>query len=503
MEKPYIINVDWFQVACHRDPTQPLSQGMMVEGILETDNGRHCIYELRQPREFSALFNNSLEVCLHKFPIATVHCEPRPTSLARGLCMVKLANPILYGGRWMWYLYDVLHALGWKFHNISRVDLAIDFNKFCDDLEPATFINRYISDTATSTDVRYWHVGTNRFAIIGDKEHDKDGVHTKCEYLRFGQRSSGVATYLYNKTKELNDKGGKQYIRDIWQKGGLTDTEAEPVFRIEFSINSQAVYVKRKMTPDEETASKEAGEMFRKSLGQMQIRNLALDDFSCQQQVEQIFWGYFCHYFRFKIVGTQKKPQHWEEVKLFDIDLMPSVKPYRVSAATESGVSERNAAKRIARLLESETTLPLEDKLSLVRSTEILTRIADHKSTCPNPDAVRIALKRLEQGYDWTSLKNSRLIAANQRVRLKTLVSKLVTEELQDVITFPAVNKALTEYDAAQVLGQEQMEQYIHSPLYGAESNGMPDPEEEARKCVERMTSKVLSSGKQFTDCPF
>ena len=69
----------------------------------------------------------------------------------------------------------------------------------------------------------------------------------------------------------MNDKGGKQYIRDLWKKGGLTDTDDAPVFRLEFSISPTAMNLKRKLTKEERSQMEVAKDV---GISQAQVSRL-------------------------------------------------------------------------------------------------------------------------------------------------------------------------------------------------------------------------------------
>lgn len=436
----YIISIDWFQVTCKRPTNNRVFQGMYFSGTLENDKHNYNQYHLEQPMEFNAMFADALSVRLHDFPIATIYSTPRPTTLDPGLCMIKLANPLLYTPKWIWYLYDVMTGLDWTFHNITRVDLAIDFNEFEQHLNPREFIRRYLrSGQYDPLKTQYWRVGGNKFYTIGTKRQCKDqngeidfGTETACDYLRFGTRASGVAVYLYNKTQELNDKGGKQYIRDLWKKGGLTDTDDAPVFRLEFSISPTAMNLKRKLTEEERSQMEVAKDITDRTIGHWQIRRLVMNDFQTQSDVENLFWTYCAHYFHFRTVGYQKMPQNWKDLPLFYPALSPTMKPYLVHSERDSGIAESNAAKRIARLIDTQS-MSLEDKLALERSAEILNRYADLHNEIVSPDAIKKSVLMLTEGWDFESLIASNHLPKHHARWLKAYVNQCLRRDLEKI----------------------------------------------------------------------
>lgn len=464
-EQLYAISVDWFQVSCKRDPKQILGEGMYVYGTATTDDGRELCYKLASPKEFNAIFNTCLSVQYHGFTLATIYLEPRPTTIPASMCLVKMANAVLYSSRWCWYLCDILAALKWEFRAISRVDLCCDFNRFAQGMTPREFIQRYMaSGPYDPTKVSYYRVHGNKYTIIGEKKlvpKDVSGLSEDClrhdfEYLRFGKRSSGVNVYLYNKTAELNASGKKAYIRDLWQRVGLTDTTDEPVFRLEISINSSGCNVKAKVDDETLNERRTADGMYHQVFDRWHVRSLSLDDFGTQQLVEGAFWSYASHYFSFRIVGSQRSPQHWTPLILFTPRFVTSFKPCRLSTPLDSGVSERNAANHIEKLLYSAADLSVVELVSLKNAADILRRLSHLKQTSYQPEQLEKAVTGLTAGWSWEELNRRKVIPAPAIERLKDVVENHATRELMFYRRDPFVSQSMDECDAAWELVREE-----------------------------------------------
>lgn len=461
----YCINVDWFQVSCTRDYKQALSEGMYVYGTATTDNGREICYKLTQPREFNALFGNCLSVELHGFRLATIYCEPRPSSIPRNLCLIKMSNPVLYSRRWQWYLADIMAALRWKYKSISRVDVACDFNYFSGGLDPREFIRRYMNSGAWCPEqVSYYRVGGNKYSIIGKKRaqsievknNSVGGCVHDVQYLRFGQRISGVTTYLYNKSLELSEQKNKQYIADYWQKVGLLNTPEVPVFRLEISIGNKASSVKVKRTDDQLNEFREAEGLRKHVLDKWSVRSLAFDDFGTQEMVERVFWAYASHYFRFKIVGPQHTPTHWQDCVLFDASFAVSMKPYRITFPLDSGRAEEQAAKRLEMLLYSADSLSVEERISLDSAIMSLKRLAGLKQTTFSPEVLDKLQNGLTKGWSWEEFQRRRIIPYPVLQRLREYVENAAVRELEYLKSDPQVMRAITELDCTyEMLGED------------------------------------------------
>lgn len=449
-----MISLDWFQISATRNPKQCLSAGMYFQGTHPTEEGKLLTYSTEQPKEFNALFGNCLSVQMHGFPLATIMCEPRVTTIKRQMCLVKVANPLLYSGQWLWYLQDILDALQWKFHAISRVDVCCDFNYFYGGLAPAEFIRRYLhSGRYDVNNPSYYRVGSNKYETIGKKVIKDEGLaeHVS-EYLRFGTRSTGVCVYLYNKTKELDEKGNKKYIRECWKEFGLTDTPEEPVFRLELSIMTGALQVKRRFTEEQQQERAIAHALYTRTLRTWNIGALCMSDFMTQSNVENVFWAYASKYFRFKIVGTQKFPHNWKDVVLFDADMITTLKPFRISRQAEAGVAERNASKVLQRVLQNLQTIDLEDKVILAEAANILERHYHLKKDTPYPGQARKVIDALQAGHTWQEIKALRVASATQLEGYKDIINRGITAALQPYFNDADCMRAIDKFEADRQL---------------------------------------------------
>lgn len=463
----YLISVDWFQVTCVRPVTQNISEGMFFEGKHKTAEGKTCIYQTRNGREFNALFGNCLDIYLHDFRCATLYCEPRPGTMHPSVCMVKMANPILYSARWIWYLNDILSALRWDYNNISRIDVCADFNTFYGNLDPREFIRRYMfSGVHSNITPSYYRVGGNKYETIGRKEvvsENFEGISVNFsrhvnEYLRFGKRSSGVATYLYNKSLELEQVKGKEYIRRLWHASGLADSRDTPVFRLEFSISPSASNVKVKRTEEERAELAKARNLKLQNIDQFKVRSLCMDDFGTQQKIENVFWAYCSHYFRFKIVGKQKTSFHWKNLVLFESTFTTQMKPYRMSTPLNSGVAEDNARKRLEKILFNTPELSAVEAISIEKTINVLRRLAHDNKMSYDPKQVEKLVDALNRGADWAEVAKRKIMPVATLNRIHEWIEHESVRELEMYRKDPFVLQAMTEYDATQELIKELYE---------------------------------------------
>ncbi len=159
--------------------------------------------------------------------VATLACHPDKGILKPDSAFLKIDNRFLYNGDLKALVLDLNEALQLKFKNISRIDLALDFHSFKNNLDPEAFIDRVIVRTP-----RYMKMGHGKFYLIGVYGEKQNSY----PYIRFGTAKSNLYYYLYDKTLELKEKTDKPWIREKWKADGLND--AESIWRLEFAIHS-------------------------------------------------------------------------------------------------------------------------------------------------------------------------------------------------------------------------------------------------------------------------
>lgn len=471
--KPYIISVDWFQVTCKMTGSRVPFDGMFFDGAFKFQPGKTPVYHIVQGREFNPIYKESLQIQLHGFNICTIYFGPRPSTLPKELCSVKMSNAILYSANWLSYLHDIVDALKWQIVNVSRVDLCADFNYFANNLAPREFIRRYLYSGAYDENTpSYIRNGSNKYVVIGTKDVKDDCSCHLVDYLRFGCRTSPCSAYLYNKTEELGTISGKRYILDLWERGGLVSTEDTPVYRLELSISARGSKVKRRLPQEDYDELQQGGKDNRKALRPFKVDRLALDDFGCQQYIESLFFAYQRKYFSFKHVGLQVYKHNWEDVQLFDYELLPSVKPYSVSTDLQGGVAERNAAHTLQRLLMQLKDLDLEHQISIENSIKVLERVMHIKMDSIDADKYQKALSLLHDGYTMDEVKRMGLVTAFQYNKIRELVWAQMVAEFRQLLCDSTVRDAIANYDGMmyeleQLSKDDEYQTFLSLPCMG------------------------------------
>ena len=183
-------------------------------------------YTIKQSEYGTKIFAEIYYYYFQGKQVATVTTKPRSTALQSDLSIIKFDNWCLYIPNLFDFVNYVLDMIGFTVKGFSRLDLALDFNRFENGIDGHTLISQFVKD-------EYLHNGRGKFAISGVQKFT-----STFEYLRLGSQSSPVRAYLYNKTTEMAEVKQKNYITDLWRREGLDVTK--PVWRLEFSLTSGA-----------------------------------------------------------------------------------------------------------------------------------------------------------------------------------------------------------------------------------------------------------------------
>lgn len=296
----YCISVDWLQLYCN------------VSHLILSKN-YDIILAPFQTRQFRKLYyiNHKQEA------IAELVAEPVSQIIPSYAGILKINNRVLYRTD----LYDVVNVLlsdlNIEFINITRIDLAIDFNTFKHKLHPERMIDRFVKDI-------YLKVGRGKFSIYGEQKQS-----TTFQTLRFGTRGQPINTYLYNKTEELIQKQDKPYIRKKWEAYKLDISR--DIWRLEISITSQGCHYVNLNTGEQE--------------------RINLDILQDIELLHHTYFSYVYKYFRFKINDDTKNKTRMKDVPLFD-DYEPIFKPFYLPEHTGSNRADKIFIKKLYQLDE-------------------------------------------------------------------------------------------------------------------------------------------------------
>lgn len=379
-------SIDWMQVYCVSRIHNYDYKSLMGQKKISPECNRfgyHNEYVFLAAKEIIVGYEEQFMLVYKNYTVATIAAVPRDKKKHPDGCAIKIANPVLYTTQWYDFLHDIATMMQWDIHNITRVDLAADFNFFHHGLHPLSFIRRYIMKGKNG----YVKVGTNRYSLNGERE-----LHTnRIDTIRWGSRQSGVSTYLYNKTKELNDKKDKPWIREAWKKAQLKPND---VWRLEFSITNQGTNLK--------------------DITNGMLKSLFHDDLSTQESVESYFYVYAAKYFHFKYVEIaergqpQKSKQNMKDVILFsrysDREPTEYLKPITPTSIKETGKTDKVVMNRLAQELEFLMATDDENKYTIARQIVNFKKYAESrysvkKKAADNENSIKQLTKKYSMDY--------------------------------------------------------------------------------------------------------
>lgn len=346
----YIINCDWLQ--CYCIATKEIILNNYYQSGKIGPHGYNTSYQIKGSSEYNASYKLIYEVCSNNFKLATIFLEPRGLMREKKTAGIKLANKVLYSSDFIFYLYDICDALGFEIKGLTRLDLAYDCNKFAGGIHPLQFIQAYASVDKKKGYSTITRDHSNRFTLIGSKKNE---IPTY-EYLRFGSRTSAVCSYIYNKSKELNDVKEKPYIRQAWKEIGLNDKD---VWRVEISISCKGVDLM--------------------NLANNQIFRLSPASLASQQAIEELFYIYAKQYMSFRKVDGVKSHKYYNKIELFENSGVPSAKPRYLNTKKETGRREYIAYNVLKDIREKTTGLVAKDAAALEQCMRLMSRLGNMK----------------------------------------------------------------------------------------------------------------------------
>jgi hypothetical protein len=219
MSKELLISCDWLQI--HADGSD-----------FRHDHPNYNIQRLPvKSRTFDEVWNISKE----GKTVATLARKPFSPKIPKGCATIKFENYILYNINRCAIIDQIMSDLCLYTLGTTRIDICGDFRRIANRL-PEVLIRDILEE-------RIYKVGHAKATTIGDHQQQRfttygtAGRTNTFSYLRYGSRTSRISTYLYNKTKELNEEHDKPYIRDMWRENGWHGDMN--VWRLEFSIKGR------------------------------------------------------------------------------------------------------------------------------------------------------------------------------------------------------------------------------------------------------------------------
>lgn len=283
-----ILNIDWLEVYCI-EPQKQDAKFFQEKG-----------YKVEQRQYGTPIYEEMFTIYHDDMPFIEVRRNPYSKKSTHGIMPdkavhLRLSNEACYEQTPIDNLRLFMTAFNYQYVNISRIDIALDFNIFDNFWNPQHFINEYMQGNISK-------VNQTNVAAHGTDTWAGRVFNS----LKWGAPTSPISTKLYNKTQEMMQQTDKPYIKEWWidpdgdNKGGLDVTK--DVWRIEFSVKAQAQARKRK--------TKESFV-------------LHLWDYDTKEKLWQRFYELYVMYFDFRQVeytskGTIKRKYDCTKIYLFD-----------------------------------------------------------------------------------------------------------------------------------------------------------------------------------------
>lgn len=288
------LSIDWLQIN--------------LTGDIKPSNGfyiNQLDYQTRQFKEVSEVYYRG-EI------IATLAAKPHSPILNPKMVLLKFDNHLLYKRFFPRFALKIIDSLDLSYKGITRLDIAIDFEKFDNGFLPGPFIRDFMIS-------KYLKNGRGKFKTIGVQKFSNI-----FEYLRFGSSTTGKSIYLYNKSKEFREVKTKYYIEDFWKLNGINTNN--DIWRLELSLKGNRNYV----------VSNDTGE----------IKHYDISAVLNTLNLKVLMYAGINDLFSFKINNGTKNKSRMKDLKLFN-DICKSKKLLKLTNNTDVGRSEKIFIKKL------------------------------------------------------------------------------------------------------------------------------------------------------------
>lgn len=244
--------VDWMQLWC--DFSRFFARGGFGEDLSVENTRKSPNYQWAKMDVKTRTFREVWDVSRNNIVLFTVMVKPYSSVISRTGGLVKVKNEILYKRQCADIVDTFLKENSIYFKSVSRIDLCVDFEEFANGERPPVVLEKIMRND-------YWKIGKSKFFAHGS-DLDSCGVkriksdkgdyyvihnhfdvigypdeENRFSYICWGSRMSEVRTYLYDKTRELEEVHMKRYIVQQWNANGLGSSERH-VWRLEFSMKA-------------------------------------------------------------------------------------------------------------------------------------------------------------------------------------------------------------------------------------------------------------------------
>ncbi len=227
----FTLAIDWLDVFCYEEREDPATSILPIPSEEQSSFDYGDVGLVAQPYG-TPFYQVAYQVYVYGEEVATLQCHPRTLGKWKpGAAAIKMHNHVLYRSDWMDLLTLICHTLKLGINNVTRLDIALDFQTDEDPHLPE-LLNYYYKQMP----------GTLQLHMKGRATFNARDMNreTMCfQQFIIGSASSGKQVSVYNKTKEI-EKSHKGYIAAFWLANGL-DPQSR-VYRLELRLKSEGLH---------------------------------------------------------------------------------------------------------------------------------------------------------------------------------------------------------------------------------------------------------------------
>lgn len=408
----FMISVDWLSI-CGRWNDYKYADMLSENKSFTTTEG----YFVKKQEVGTKVFSTLAFIYKNNLKVAELTCFPRSSALKQEMCIVKIDNRILYCQDYVKVLYDVCKSLCVSISGLSRLDLCYDCLRFKGEVNPQNFIRTYLTEDFESA--KYIsHSATHNFTLYGHKANTSNNYF---KGIKFYRPTSKYSSYMYNKTKELEEVKDKPWIRESWQKNGLEIFDEvkdkkgnitkvqKDIWRAEVSIKAEG----------KDLLNMATGELFKLDVAFLQN----------QKHVEKLFYIYAAKVFDFRRRGKAKRTRDFEKVELFEQKPEITTKPVTLNEKLDCGRSEKTCYNKLQKIAMQYASSMKDEACNVKKVLDFLERISDEKIKTNKIQNELMYLQQISQGVDYMNdfdkylqiVEDYRIFATDFRMKINNM----------------------------------------------------------------------------------
>lgn len=381
-----LINCDWLQFyANHHGLTPSEADRGTNFKLVDLKHGTRVFKDVYQVFERAKCTKSHRDELL-----ATIALHPSSSIMRPNLCIVKIENKVLYGEQRYNRIATMIAQLKLEYCGITRADICVDLHTFANNLHPLALLRGYRkNDYIKRGSRRYSQWLTAPYSpsqVQGVFTYDIRSEEHVTHCVSWGGAQSDVHVKLYNKTKEIKEESGKQYISSWWRRNGL-DNSAD-VWRVEISIQRRSRYLRN--VQDDVVLP-------------VNLNMLLDNDF-----LIEVFTGLASRHFSFRVAEVGKPIRSAKELPLFEFAAACVYVPSSPEGKPLAGRTAKIAANFMERVVTTHEFDYLTSNFPYCREAletahDILQQLYEGLSTLRLTDGnkPRPSRKELQEKLDW------------------------------------------------------------------------------------------------------